>query len=1152
MAAIDELRNQAQWKNQQFSNDVTRLLKGKSTALPRVTTAKDMAGASENRDLASALSKRVKAPKTPAKKKKASSSVSDGLNSNERMMAALAVGIADGEAGLGDAVLDKVAGPMSWLQRPLDIVSRPAYTVTSALKESVEAINEGEPIWSLGDDIGYGAWRGLSGQEKSGFGDVVNEVQKGGAERNANPDKDKTFLQGLLSTGEVMDDASRENPEALKWFKRGTGLFGDVVTDPTTYLSLGATTAAKEVAEQGSKAIIKNAAVSTGESGLKNVVQNAVRKVADVPVVNKIKVSTGPGLKSKKVTVADSIMDGVMEHVDNLVVDISAGAQKGKQIGTREALRSAAQKIATDVDDVLYKDSTAKITAYLRGEDPTNMVRKWTPAKIAKTKADDDIFRNVFDEVAKLNKADPQYAAQVDRIVKENIEQYTQEVFDKTTDALENALLKVPTVRMFGKDIVALPKVGKIAERTFGPGTKANDFWKSGPGRAFSHTSNFIGKSSILETKAVKFGIDQFEKSRSLVDKAIKAVGLNDKDLRTLQLDLEAGRVTNPVGQEIADGYAEIARREVAGGIRDSSKAPIAPDYTYIHIKHGPQKKIDQFYKERKLAAERGGIMPGIDRAKQLGLTPEENAAQNYFHRLMKSNRDLTKAAFTKDLAAHYGIKSSMSAEAAAKLNLTDIGNKKFGYLVDPLKTGLKQGEELYLDSDMAEVLDKFIKMTAANTQDEGAKWLIDSYDYVLKKFKTLSTVYFPAYHMKNIMGDMIMGSLDGVTPNDYRKVFNAFDRKMGSTIKVGPHEIKFDKLLDDYNRTLNGGFMQTDVGASLGKNKVTNWIHAKSEFRENVGRSAHFLHAMDEEYAKQVLKVPRPRKLNADGVIEEAWNKAVDASIFRVNKYKFDFNALTPVERKFMRRGVPFYTYLRKAAPAILEATMLSPRNLSYINKIQDGLGEGDLEGTGRLSQWLRESGFSQIPGLGGKEPWGLTNEVSPAATLQGLNPKSWASSLSPAIQLPMEIKSGKDTFSGREIKNPYELITNKLRPVSFAKTVVDPSAGYAEMITRFLGLPVRKVTTARQESAMQNLAFQLKGTVDSWNEKIESKGYKVYVSNRNGAVTVRIKNADGEVVGDSISSKWAKKMVDNLAAGRDVHDGFIKAEDGTWVPAK
>src|SRR6185369_11060828 len=132
----------------------------------------------------------------------------------------------------------------------------------------------------------------------------------------------------------------------------------------------------------------------------------------------------------------------------------------------------------------------------------------------------------------------------------------------------------------------------------------------------------------------------------------------------------------------------------------------------------------------------------------------------------------------------------------------------------------------------------------------------------------------------------------------------------------------------------------------------------------------------------------------------------AINASTSRVNKYKFDYGALTRTEQQVMRRGMPFYTYMRKAIPTLADSLYLSPRNLVQTNKAFNSLTGNDGKFDAHdLPSYLKEAGFMSL--MGGSEPTGITGSFLPQDVFSNAfeNP---AANLNPLLKGIFETQTG------------------------------------------------------------------------------------------------------------------------------------------------
>lgn len=127
-------------------------------------------------------------------------------------------------------------GPGGPFFSALKFLDRPAQAVKGAVVETA-----GDPLGALKGDAARGAWRGLTGKETY------------------------TGTQALLGTAGVNKQASRQIRENLPGPVRVAGDFGgDVIFDPTNYLTLGTTALADDAARTVAKRLAGQAAESAG------------------------------------------------------------------------------------------------------------------------------------------------------------------------------------------------------------------------------------------------------------------------------------------------------------------------------------------------------------------------------------------------------------------------------------------------------------------------------------------------------------------------------------------------------------------------------------------------------------------------------------------------------------------------------------------------------------------------------------------------------------------------------------------------------------------------------------------------------------------------------------------------------------------------
>lgn len=1006
------------------------------------------------------------------------------------------------------------------LTRGIDLISRPGYAVSSGLLEVQKSINAGEPFWSLGDDLAWGAKQGVTGARKSGFGDVVEEATKYNPEGRSWTNKIAAgILPGLDNPagGQVIGEMAKNNPTEATWLKRTLGATGDVGLDPTNYVTFGVKTLAKDAGAMTAKEIMQEAGTDAVKRVVKREVTSAVKNNPIASVTKPTRSTLGTITGKTNAGLADDVVNEALDSVDKLLYDVASGAQKGKVIGslkeTGGTLAYAASERVRSIRVGQVEKVAKQFEAGLASGGPG-----FTAARLAKEKKANPLFKLWHDTYtgAVSRRITPTKASErAYEAVGRELDPETLEIFTKIHSGLQDATMRVPTIRLMGKDVAyskhvgeALSKMGKaVGDSRF------NNFQK-----AFQYSSEFPGYSSMIAQKARSLGNIRFNEVRRKLLTLSRETTKEDR--KALQKALEGGYSLpgrlGQIQQELRNTYDEMFARELAAGLRKSKDQ--VNDYTYVYLK-GKEVPRKSFAAARKESAKRTKTLAGYtsEEAKALGLNPEEDAFTNLLMRQVKHNRKMTRSHFSTDLVSHYGIRTSNlnRSEALAK-GLVDSTD-----LVDAtVKNTLKKGERLYLSGDIRQVFDKYVALSKVGSE-ESAK-VLRSIDWVTRKFKTGNTLYWPGFHIRNFISDAYMGALDGVNPKEYAQVIKGWSNKAsGATLDVGGETMSFSKLLDSYDRNAaSGGFASTEVhnatkreltgeGVAAHLKHPTSWpgaVRRGSEHREDFGRFTHFYHAMKEEYPAAL------KKFNGDKA--KAYDAAINASVFRVNKYKFDYGALTKTEQQVMRRGMPFYTYMRKAIPTLVESMALSPRNLVMTNKVfntmvPDGKDRWDAP---VLPDYLENMGFAQI--AGGEEPWGIGGGMLPQDVFNNTfnNP---AANLNPLIKAPFEIQSGKDTFSGKPVNNLADLLGNNFRGKAMYDKMNKSSSEVTlqEKLASVLGIPLVHVTKEKQDNQINNLRYQLNDRIKELDTKAKDLGYHIYLTSKNEIRMVQV-DADGKAL--------------------------------------
>lgn len=330
----------------------------------------------------------------------------------------------------------------------------------------------------------------------------------------------------------------------------------------------------------------------------------------------------------------------------------------------------------------------------------------------------------------------------------------------------------------------------------------------------------------------------------------------------------------------------------------------------------------------------------------------------------------------------------------------------------------------------------------------------LKSFDKISRAWKYTVTLPNPSHHIHNLLGDAYLNWMAGVngakpyqwaaqilrtqrnTYTDIRNVdrlvnLNAVERAMGRTPdakevlfrNASGHPFTAEQIYIAANQmgTLPQAHIIEDI---MGENqnltrfqpfggRVKHGLERFSETREHFVRLAHFVDI-----------VKKSKGSDFEAIFRRAG--------YEIRKWHPDYLTLTPFEKKFMRRIMPFYSWTRRAIPLVIESAIMNPGKTTMYPKIMQGFQDSmGIETSGRddpfphdqlFPEWIRDRGIgpvSRTPVLGARDtPPGYTiiNPSNPLIDLFGQfsNPVSgFGSMLSPAIKIPVELLSQKQLFN-------------------------------------------------------------------------------------------------------------------------------------------
>lgn len=381
------------------------------------------------------------------------------------------------------------------------------------------------------------------------------------------------------------------------------------------------------------------------------------------------------------------------------------------------------------------------------------------------------------------------------------------------------------------------------------------------------------------------------------------------------------------------------------------------------------------------------------------------------------------------------------------------------------------------------------------------SRQFLKNLDIATQMWKAGVTVYRPGHHVRNAVGDIWFNSMDGVTPGYYTKAAKVMATRKGQYQDFDPmrslaatgHNIKPRKTIltlrrgnevkhytaDDVYRMMHdsGGLPSFDVieDVSLStaagdprratgivaamqkahlpgsaKGKAHKFATGVSEGRDHYIRMAHWLKDIER------------RGLDKGMSFDDAVRKASFDTTTRVRKFHPDGSDLTPFERQYMRRIIPFYSWVRKAIPLVIETGVAKPgRQMVYPKAMYNwAAAQGiDLEGYGDpfpadqiFPSWISDS--TQGPLWGGAGAYAGFKPGIPSADIADdylANPaqtmKTVFGSMHPFARVPIELMTKTKLRTGGPITDMSDYIDAQV-PMG---TYIDQLAGGRSLSTGF-----------------------------------------------------------------------------------------------------
>lgn len=449
-----------------------------------------------------------------------------------------------------------------------------------------------------------------------------------------------------------------------------------------------------------------------------------------------------------------------------------------------------------------------------------------------------------------------------------------------------------------------------------------------------------------------------------------------------------------------------------------------------------------------KRAAGKAASFPTLKDLKDANLNPHENIVDIMRLAAVDHQRAMARSIFKTNALDEFGARLTGKGRDAARKVATDKG---WEAVPERLLHDTKYaGKTVFAPP---EVTKSFKRLHELYQSEEAASKFWRSYDGIQRLWKTSVTTPNPGHHIRNLVGDAYLNFEAGV--HDVRDYTRGLKVMRGEgTVKIGKLDADSSWLKTMYHKMGGAsGFYNTElVGASTPGaitehltrpvNEVMDKARGLVAHREDFMRSANFINYLKTEGDK--LGVKSYSELE----------KLVPGAIERVKKFNFDYGDLTPAE-SWIRRAVPFYSFMRKNIPLQLEMIAMHPNKIANAPKgfraLEQLLGtdSGHLPVTEILPAYLKEIASVRLRGQTDKHDALYGNIPVPMEDISRLFSgsskdviRNLLNTTSPLIKGPIELGENRSLLSGQDLNQsiPRYLLNQSAITRNAANMVAPP----------------------------------------------------------------------------------------------------------------
>jgi hypothetical protein len=487
----------------------------------------------------------------------------------------------------------------------------------------------------------------------------------------------------------------------------------------------------------------------------------------------------------------------------------------------------------------------------------------------------------------------------------------------------------------FMGDVILDPLKGEVVAPIFKTVKAAASTGADSIGLSSKLADNELYRAIVLKEGDVVKAKELYDKYRFAKDKARTETVRNAKSLNneikalSKQTDIPVNELKAKIFQDIEtanlsdDAIGELEQRIVAQNrarLEQQQAAGIeVGDLGETYMPHIATKEADDVLNNTGLK-NFFGIRPSAKTpqgvAREIEGTVAEINAKNIYG---------TSKFFQDDPAIAQGVADFNAAQAIAGRKFLDDASQ-FGIKADVAPASYKTIPEIPGLKFEPAVANQLTRSYKALTNQEEINKFLKVYDGAQNWWKMWSLGVRPAYHSKNMIGNLWNSYLGGLTnPLLYGQAgslqIKIAKNNLSGKIAGYPADELYDAMMTRgvFGQGQYGGDISRTLESQISGGNKNPFTLATSN---PILQGGFKLGQTVEDNARIALFIDQ---LNKGASFDKAGN--------HVRKYLFDYGDVNPFEKDVLKRAMPFYTWSRKNIPLQLEALATQPDKINKIN---------------------------------------------------------------------------------------------------------------------------------------------------------------------------------------------------------------------------